>query len=177
MVFVADDALQHDVKSYLERESIEFPSGLQVTVTLHETSEIAEPSVVCRNRSEAVRGAESAAPPMVRFTLHGSDQSTELSKLRIYIGRLPEVLDAQGRPVRRNDIVLDHSTVSRAHAHIEWDAGSGEYRLFDDGSSYGTGIVHDGRLVNVPAGAGRGIRLHPGDELYLGQARVRIDAT
>ena len=98
-----------------------------------------------------------------------------MAKARIHFGRLPEVLDDRRRPVRRNDVVVDDSTVSRAHAHIEWDAETGEYRVFDDGSSYGTSVLHEGKLINVAAGGGRGIRLQPGDELYLGQARLKVD--
>ena len=30
---------------------------------------------------------------------------------------------------------------------------TGEFRLFDDGSSYGTSVMHNGRLVNVPPAA------------------------
>ena len=83
--------------------------------------------------------------------------------------------------MRRNDVVFlessekPNSTVSRAHAHIEIDEASGEYRLFDDGSAYGTSVIHNGRLVNVPPAGGRGLRIVPGDEIYVGQARVLFE--
>ena len=41
-------------------------------------------------------------------------------------------------------------TVSRQHAHIACDAATGHVRLYDDGSSDGTGIVRGGRTVPVP---------------------------
>ena len=66
--------------------------------------------------------------------------------------------------------------MSRAHAHIQYDAATGEYRLFDDNSAYGTSLLREGRMITAPAG-GRGIRLESGDELYLGQARVRFEIT
>ena len=68
-----------------------------------------------------------------------------------------------------------NSTVSRTHAHIEYDASTGEFRLFDDGSSYGTSVMHDGRVVGVPAAGGRGLRIDSGDEIYLGQARLLFE--
>ena len=52
---------------------------------------------------------------------------------------------------------------------------SGEFRLFDDGSAYGTSVIHNGRLVNVPPAGGRGLRIMPGDEIYVGQARVLFE--
>ena len=63
--------------------------------------------------------------------------------------------------------------VSRRHAHIAFDAASGEHRLCDDRSEHGTGILRRGRLIDVPAGA-RGIRIQPGDVIVLGEARVRV---
>jgi hypothetical protein len=45
--------------------------------------------------------------------------------------------------------------------------------LHDDGSEHGTGIVREGRTVPVPRGA-RGVRLFSGDEIVLGEARVRV---
>src|SRR5207244_957453 len=92
---------------------------------------------------------------------------------RIQIGRTAEVLDERRRLVRRNHLVLDHETVSRAHAHLEFSEG--EYRLFDDGSSYGTSVIHEGRLIEVPRAGGRGLRVVTGDEVYFGQVRVRIE--
>lgn len=172
MVFVADSAFEHDVREYLRREGVEFPADLRVDVTLYDTDQVADPSLICRKREKAV--ATDFLPPPVRISFGG--ESIEIAKARIHFGRLPEVLDDRRRPVRRNDIVIDGSTVSRAHAHIEWDASSGEYRVFDDGSSYGTSVLHEGKMIDVPPGSGRGVRLQPGDEIYLGQARVLVEA-
>ncbi|HVN07018.1 MAG TPA: FHA domain-containing protein, partial [Bryobacteraceae bacterium] len=68
-----------------------------------------------------------------------------------------------------------NATVSRAHAHIRFNAPSGEYRICDDESEYGTRIFRDGRSIEVPAGNRRGERLRAGDEIYLGRACLRFE--
>ncbi len=99
---------------------------------------------------------------------------------RTNIGRLAEVLDRDKRVVRRNQVVFTdrdngiNQTVSRAHAHI-LRTPAGEFRLFDDHSSCGTRVFRGGRTIALPAGSPRGTRLHPGDEIYIGQACLRFD--
>jgi predicted component of type VI protein secretion system len=63
--------------------------------------------------------------------------------------------------------------VSRRHAHIELSADGQSYRLWDDKSAHGTSIIRNGRTIKVPAGP-RGTRVEPGDEIALGQARLRV---
>ncbi|MEJ7606219.1 MAG: FHA domain-containing protein [Bryobacteraceae bacterium] len=121
-----------------------------------------------------LRKAEPAAVaqrPEIRFTLPDG-ATVNFDKGRIQVGRAAEVLDDKRRLVRRNDLAIEHDTVSRGHAHIEFVDGA--YRLFDDGSSYGTSVIHEGRLVDVPKAGARGQRLGSGDEIYFGQARVTI---
>ncbi len=170
IVFAADDALGHDIREYLRRERAEFPPELAVAVTLYQDAEGRDPSIVCANK-EAVQ----ASVPTIRLTYIDDDRSFEVSKARIHIGRQAEVFDERRRLARRNDVVVDHHTVSRAHAHIEWNGEVQEFRVFDDGSTYGTGVLQSGRLIEVPANGVRGIRISPGDEIYVGQARVRVD--
>jgi hypothetical protein len=87
-----------------------------------------------------------------------------------------------GRVFRHNELSFPESahaanaSVSRAHAHILFDSASGQWRIFDDGSSLGTTLFRDGRRIDVPAHASRGVALRPGDEIYLGQARLRFEA-
>jgi predicted component of type VI protein secretion system len=45
--------------------------------------------------------------------------------------------------------------------------------MHDDGSEHGTSIVRQGRSLQVPRGS-RGVRLESGDEIVLGDARVRV---
>jgi len=101
---------------------------------------------------------------------------------RINLGRCAEVRDSRNRLLRTNHVsFVDaagavNETVSRNHAHIDCDTSSGEYRLFDDRSSHGTSIVRNGKTLTVPAGS-RGVRLLTGDEIVLGEARLRVNLT
>jgi hypothetical protein len=98
---------------------------------------------------------------------------------RINLGRCTEVRDSRHRLIRTNHVAfadnaggLNH-TVSRRHAHIDYAANTHVYRLCDDGSAHGTSVVRNGKTIPVPVGA-RGIRLQPGDEIVLGEARLRV---
>jgi hypothetical protein len=102
-----------------------------------------------------------------------------LSGARIDLGRCAEVRDSRHRLIRTNHVAFTdqpddvNRSVSRRHAHISYDAHSEQFRVHDDGSEHGTGIVREGRTVLVPRGA-RGVRLFPGDEIVLGEARLRV---
>jgi len=106
-----------------------------------------------------------------------------LEKPHVNVGRLADVFDDQQRMIRRNDIDFtemessENATVSRAHAHIRFDAQSGEFRLFDDGSSYGTSVFRDGKLLHAPGQTSRGLALRHGDDIYFGQAHARFEIT
>jgi hypothetical protein len=127
--------------------------------------------------------AKRAAAPMTpgRLTvIRGKAVEAEygLTQRRTNIGRNAELTDTEQRVVRRNDIVFEegadeaNGTVSRGHAHIRHE--DGEYRLCDDGSEYGTRIFREGRSLAVPSG-GRGEKLRPGDEIYVGRACLRFE--
>lgn len=127
----------------------------------------------------AVGGAAGAAHLIV---LEGSAtrRSFALGAGRTNIGRLAEVVDKDRRVVRRNHVVFAdtdegvNATVSRAHAHVA-TTPAGEYRLFDDRSTYGTRILRAGRTIALPAGSPRGTGLQPGDEIHVGRARLRFE--
>jgi hypothetical protein len=101
------------------------------------------------------------------------------SARRIDLGRGSDVRDSRHALIRTNDVVFAdgsdqiNRSVSRRHAHIEHDPRSGEFRVHDDGSVQGTKIVRRGKALPVPFAA-RGVRLQTGDEIVLGEARVRI---
>ena len=126
--------------------------------------------------------ATAAGAPLQLAVLKGTATKKvfALTGDRVHVGRQAEVLDRDRRVVRRNQVVFAdtddpvNQTVSRAHAHIRIGA-SGECRLFDDRSSYGTRIFRDGETIVLPPGSPRGTRLRPGDEIYFGQAQVRVD--
>ena len=96
---------------------------------------------------------------------------------RIDLGRGAEVRDSHNRLIRTNDVAFAegsgdvNQSVSRQHAHIA--CASGDYRLYDDRSAHGTSILRHGKTVEVPTGS-RGVRLQSGDEVVLGEARVRV---
>jgi len=102
-----------------------------------------------------------------------------LAAPRIDIGRGAEVRDYRNRLIRTNHVVFTegaggvNETVSRTHAHIAYEPPTGRFRLHDDGSEHGTGIIRGGKTIAVLRGT-RGVRLQADDEVVLGEARVRI---
>ena len=96
----------------------------------------------------------------------------------MHIGREVDVY-RNGGILRRNDLAFVedgevNASVSREHAHIDYDQTTGECRLFNDrwyarGSDCGTRIVRDGVSVEVHRDT-RGTRLESGDEIHLGRA-------
>jgi hypothetical protein len=122
------------------------------------------------------------SPARIELTVlvGAAEQTTySLAADRIDLGRSVEVRDRRHRLVRMNHVAfIDqrgevNQSVSRQHAHITFDAGSGTYRLHDDGSVHGTDIMRNGRTITVPTGS-RGVRLRAGDEIVLGDARLRV---
>ena len=98
---------------------------------------------------------------------------------RIDLGRCAEIRDRRNHLIRTNHVAFTDSdtrpnrSVSRRHAHIDYAADVRQYRVYDDRSEQGTGILRSGKTIAVPSGA-RGVRLHSGDEIVLGEARVRV---
>ena len=110
----------------------------------------------------------------------GGQPAYVFQSCRIDIGRCTEVRDRRNRLVRTNHLVFAdtddalNQTVSRRHAHLEYQAAEGAFRVYDDGSEQGTSVARGGRAIAVPPGP-RGVRLQPGDEnRVLGLARVKV---
>jgi len=98
---------------------------------------------------------------------------------RIHLGRLEEVVDGDGRVRRRNDVAFReegeiNTTVSREHARIAWDDAAGGYWLRAEQNASGTRIYRAGRTIDVSAHDRRGVRIQPGDEIYLGRACLKV---
>ncbi len=189
--------LGDDIRSVLEEERVTPPVELTVFVRYSEEA-LVEMRILCEKAEKTTRmepttpatPAQITAPPPAAlvpanlFTIAGVSSSPELllDRPRINLGREEEVLDAMGRVFRHNELSFPelahaaNASVSRAHAHILFDSASGQWRIFDDGSSLGTTLFRDGRRIDVPAHASRGVALRPGDEIYLGQARLRFEA-
>jgi hypothetical protein len=136
--------------------------------------------------SRPARPPVAEAPPPARIdfvVLCGVAERPEYSfgSTRIDIGRCREVRDNRHRLIRANDVAFAdsadavNSTVSRRHAHIVFDETARGYRLRDDGSAHGTAVVREGRTITVPCGT-RGVRLKVGDEIVLGEARMRVQS-
>ena len=191
-VFVEDRRLEHHIIELLKRSRAHLPPNLDVSVKLEKRVARAGEAEAQDFRIDYQSEVPKAQPkleatqvlPQVQLTMlrgHTTKKSYRFTKSRINLGRLAEVLDNHYRVVRRNDLVFqeggDHTdqTVSREHAHITFDEKTGEFRLYDDGSAYGTRILRDGQNIEVQAGNRRGARLHPGDEIFLGQASIRFD--
>jgi len=173
-----------DVRATLLEERVTVPPGLTIAVEYPENL-LVEMRVICEKAAAAPAQAAPAMPlvPMRLVTLTGVSSAPEflVDRVHISLGRVDEVLDSLGRAVRRNDLFFPetaaeaNASVSRAHAHIRFEPSKGEWRIYDDGSSLGTSVFREGRRIDVPAHASRGVMLRAGDEIYLGQARLRFE--
>jgi hypothetical protein len=125
--------------------------------------------------------ADSDAPRIELTVIKGSAErrSYSFEARRIDIGRCRDVRDTRHHLIRANDIAFvegadpANQSVSRQHAHIAYDSRTSAFRIYDDGSSHGTVVVRGGKTFPVPRGT-RGLRLQAGDELALGDARLRV---
>ena len=105
----------------------------------------------------------------------------QMKKDRILIGRAPEVLDREGRMVRKNDIVFLENeeeincSVGRAHARIWFDYEKSRFCILDEASRYGTRILRGGTVIEVPGADSNGIPVQSGDDIYCGQACLRFE--
>jgi len=185
LVFIEADPLTRDIKSRFEENKVEYPARFQVDVELVDSL---PPDVSERGFDVSYSNAPSSAPGpeaiRVQLTIlagNAEKNQYDFERQRINIGRLAEVLDAEMRLLRRNDIALkddssmENSTVSRSHAHLEYDADAHRFRLFDDGSARGTTVLREGSVIPVPQGNSKGILLQADDEIILGKARIRFE--
>jgi len=168
-------------------QGVSRPTGAVTTAYVsHAESQWTDPDFHIEFARETVAGPVAAhagaRPATLELTIvHGSADKAaySLTLFRIDLGRCAEVRDSRNRLIRTNHVAFAdgagdlNQSVSRRHAHIEYAAGSGDYRVYDDRSAHGTGVLRDGRTMSVPPGS-RGIRLQTGDEIVLGEARLRV---
>lgn len=172
-----------ELRSGLTRSSYRFPADLNVDVTTTEAMPGPQESWL---RVEAL--LEEAKPNLVTEILQGvaltvitgkaDPPELKLDKPRVNIGRTREAMQ-QGGPTRRNDIAFSEKdpvskSVSRQHAHVEFDSKTGQYRLFNDriykgAENCGVYLVREGISQAVHRG-GHGALLQPADEIHLAQA-------
>ena len=185
--------LGDDIRATLKEERVTPPADLTVAIKFPESA-LVEMRVICeRDKSEAAPPAASvSACAGSRRTAPGAppDRLPAFLPQRNFHSNGPaSILGARRRsPIRwagrsggMNCFFPEQAheanpSVSRAHAHIRFDASSGEWRIFDDGSSIGTTLFREGRRIDVPAHAGRGVALRAGDEIYLGQVRLQFES-
>jgi FHA domain len=185
IVFLEADSLTRDIKTQFEESKVEFPSHLKIEVTLVDSLPLGVSDrgfdVSYSNPAGAPQAPDTIEVKLTVLVGNAGQNQYCFAKKRINLGRLAEVLDADLRTVRRNDLPLSddstaaNSTVSRAHAHIEFDPDASRFRLFDDGSAYGTTVVRDGSVIPVPKGTSKGVLLERGDEIILGKVHIRFE--
>ncbi len=178
--------LEQEVRGALRNAGCRFPEDLRVEVEA--TGGLPMPGeewlIVSVASREQTPGSGKPVGKLV--VKEGAANVTEvrLEKARINIGRVVDVYRAEGL-YRRNDLAFAEDTsinhsVSREHAHIQFDRATGEYRLFNDrwyplggagAAECGTWIVRDGMSQEVHRNA-RGMKLEPGDEIHFGRAVV-----
>ena len=102
---------------------------------------------------------------------------------RINLGREKEVVDSLGRAIRRNELSFpevsarsqpERFALARAHRFRRARPANGASSTTAVRS--GPVVFRDGRRIDVPAHASRGVALRPGDEIYLGQVRLRFES-
>jgi hypothetical protein len=144
--------------------------------------DVVEPEPVVEAAPEPAAAVVEEPPPAVEIEIAtgAAEQSKyEFQFPRIDLGRCEHVRDRRNQLVRTNHVVFADTddainrSVSRRHAHLEYVRAERAFRVYDDGSEQGTSVARGGRTIAVPPGA-RGVRLQPGDEILLGNARLRV---
>jgi len=173
------ERLVADIREALEGSETELPRGFAVEVRTAEAG-LGAYEIAYGTAPVAVAANVVVMPArLVVVKGKATEAVYAVDRARTNLGRLPEIVDADYRIVRRNDVVFEdgadeaNASVSRKHAHILRDGA--DYRLVDDGSEYGTRVFRDGRSLEVPPGDRRGEKLRAGDEIYLGRACLRFE--
>ncbi len=174
--------LERDIAGLLKEAGCAIPAGFAVIVANSEDAEAgaARPFQIEYSNRKAALVERGKRPPIKLTVLRGEADAAEysLAAERVNLGRLKEVLGEKEGLRRINDVAFadTETSVSREHAYIRYDQETGKFRVYDSGSQRGTSVYRDGRRVDVPRGPTRGVQLQAGDEIHLGEARVRFDA-
>jgi hypothetical protein len=179
--------IEQEVRSALRDGGCRFPDNLRVDV--EPVAGLPKPGedwllVEAASQERVDAGTKSVGKLIVR---EGDANAMEvrLDKARTNIGRVVDVYRSEGL-FRRNDLAFEADTevnrsVSREHAHIQYDRAAGEYRLFNDRwyergphGDCATWIVRDGMSQEVHR-TSRGSKLEGGDEIRFGKAVVMFE--
>jgi hypothetical protein len=176
--------LKQEIAARLRERDCPVPADLEIETAFDET---AGPAFGERRfwveyaKTEAAPEPVAARPALEVTVLKGTatQRVYELAGDRIYLGRLEEVTDSDGRVRRRNDVAFReegeiNQTVSREHARIAWDGATNGYWLRAEQNASGTRIYRSGKPIDVSAHDRRGVRLQAGDEVHLGRAVVKV---
>jgi hypothetical protein len=184
--------LAEELHGGLTRSNYRFPDDLYVEITT--ASALPEPNQQWLSVDTLI--TEKPSPesvieirPPAKLTVEaGAAKPGELTvdRPRLNIGRTAEVYREGSGLARRNDVAFTEEdeisrSVSREHAHILYSQESGECRLVNDRvykgeGNCGTYIIRDGFAIAVHRNA-RGTILVSGDQIQLGQALLRFNAT
>jgi hypothetical protein len=179
--FAAEGALEQDIRAFLAEAGCPTPSGLSVEVEVVEDPVLAWSDhpfhLEYAKRKGGIERKGTARPAARLVVVQGQSDAPEyaIASDRVNVGRLREVVGERGGLRRRNDVAFADSetTVSREHAYLRFEPESGAFRLYDSNSERGTIVFRDGRRLDVPRS--RGIQLQRGDEIHLGDARIRFE--
>jgi hypothetical protein len=182
------DQLEGRLRDRLAELRCESPESIVASVSVDpDPDDAGQPLLAVRCFNDPVEAPPAALSPgktvqTLRVTvIKGQCLEPEyvLEEPIVSIGRMAEATDAFGQ-VRVNHVAfLDlrdgvNETVGRAHARLQFDAVTGHYHLFNEGSSNPTSIVRGGRTIRVAPRDPRGVRVQSGDQLQLGRAILRL---
>jgi hypothetical protein len=184
--FVREDVLKKYLLQTLNDMQVQYPKEFHVHTELQEPAgpEGASPRSLFEIDFIRLNVVRLEEVPEVRLLItQGSAEQPAYSmkKDRILIGRPAEVLDREGRIVRKNDIIFLETedeiaaSVGSAHARIWYDFEKRGFWIMDEGSRYGTRIKRGRAVIEAPGGDPAGIQLQTGDDLYFGQAALRFE--
>jgi hypothetical protein len=180
---------ENEIRQALAKSEAQYPEGLRVAVDVSsERPAKGEKWLSVGTTFEEPPPAPKPQDLVGRLVIvQGSagEPAALVDKPRTNLGRTLDVYRTQGLS-RRNHVAFIEDdeisrTVSREHAHIQRDAATGEYRLFNDrfysrekGESCSTWIIRAGMSQEVHRN-GRGVKLQHGDEIHLGRAILRFE--
>lgn len=173
----ANPHFEADVRAELKERGCE-RTGVPVAVEFAEEDGPAYEIEYADAPRASIAGAAATRPAATLTVVQGNAVTGEvaIAKDRVFIGRLAEVRFKDGRISRRNDVAFDDSetTVARKHAFVLYDAVAGRFRVFNDPEcDLGTLVFRDG--ATIPSDSARGVQLRDGDEIHVGNARVRFE--
>jgi hypothetical protein len=183
--FAGKDGLEQDIREMFAEAGCALPRGFQVKVELTDDPGLAwserpfriEYSSGKAPGAKARSGTERPPAKVIVTAGNAASPECEITTDRFYLGRLAEVVGEREGLRRRNDLAFSETetTVSREHACIRYDRERGVYRIFDTHSQRGTFVLRGGRRIDVPRGGAAGVQLKSGDEIHLGNVRVRFE--